>query len=141
MMREVPPHQAGDTGRTVSRMPFGGFAVLDTAHPVRVPKEGELPKKPLGFPSDREQLHSVSSIDLVATGIPHRLGLGDFGSALDDCQQPCQRQSACQLEAPISRRIPLKHLASPKQASMSANRSKAGQPSQPVNSTEGGAQD
>jgi len=138
-VREVPPRHAGDTGRTVSKIPFGGFAVLDTARPARLPDDGELPKKPLGFPLDQKDPAPAHCITLAATGLPRRLGLGDFGCALDDWQLACQRQSACQMEAPISRRIPLRHLASPTQASMSANRSKMGHPSLPVDSIQEGA--
>jgi len=132
-MREVPLSQAGDTGRTVSRIPFGGFAVLDTARPVRVPEEGDLPKKTLGVSSDKETPASVNSITLVATGIPRRLGLGDFVQALDDSQDSCQCQSACQMEAPISHRLPIRHLAASTQAFMSAYRSKMGHPSLSAN--------
>ncbi len=127
-MVKVPLHQAGDAERTVSRIPSGGFAVLDTVRSARVSEKGELPKKTLRVPSIQNLYAHAGSITLVEPGNPRRLGLSDFVRASDDCQFLSQRQSACQMEALIFRRIPFKHLASSSQALMSANRSKTGSP-------------
>ena len=55
-MRE-PRFQSGGIGRTMSRIPFGGFAVLDNARPMRPEEEGALSKKAVRFLDPRTELN------------------------------------------------------------------------------------
>ena len=123
-MRE-PRFQPGDIGRTMSRIPFGGFAVLDIARPTPPEEEGALSKKAVRFLNPRTDLNLTRNDQRNQGRQLCRLGLGDFGSALESRRINPFMKSACQIEAPFPRRTPILHRAAPIAASKSANRSAA----------------
>ena len=121
-MRE-PLFQRGDSGRAMSRIPFGGCAVLDIAHPLHLQVKGALQKKAVRFHSDRNTLVLRHASDRHREIQFRRLGLGDFVCALRAPGDPSWLQLACQMEAPNSRRTPIMHLVEPISAYQSANKS------------------
>ena len=123
-MRE-PSFKPGDSVRTMSRMPFGGFAVLDIARPLRPKGEGALSKKAVCFLDSPADLLLPSSDNQDQGRQLCRLGLGDFGRASDSREIPSRKKFACQIEAPFPRRTPIQHLAAEQVACKSANRSAA----------------
>ena len=121
-MRE-PLFDPGDSVRTMSRMPFGGSAVLDIARPLRSQTEEALSRKAMCFlepPADR---HLPSNGKQEQGRQLCRLGLGDFEQTSDSREPRSRKKSAFQMEAPFPRRTPIQHLAAHHAACKSANRS------------------
>ncbi len=120
----VPLLQRGGNGRTMSRIPFGGSAVLDIARPLRPEIKGALSKKAVRFLFLPESESYFRLRSWLSTRSFRRMGLGDFVIALDPREFDSRQQSACQIEAPFLRRTPLMHLVDINTTSKSANRSK-----------------
>ena len=93
----------------MSRMPFGGFAVLDIARPLRGRDQGSLPKKAdcfLPFIST----HNINSRIVTCKKLyVSSLGLGDFVAFLGDQESNSCLQPVAQIEAPSQLRIPIMH--------------------------------
>ena len=107
----------------MSRIPFGGYAVLDIARPLRLENEGALHKKAVRFHLSetgldsspcREQNRQLRRLGSATSSVPWTSG-GELP----------RQQSACQMEAPSLHRTPIMHLALSNPASTSANRSVA----------------
>ena len=120
----VPLFQPGGSGRTMSRIPSGGYAVLDIARPLRPEVEGALSKKAVRFLPVLGPDYYFRLLCWSLTRSFRRMGLGDFVCALDVREFDSRQQSACQIEAPFHRRTPFMHLVDINTTSKSANRSK-----------------
>jgi len=122
----VPLFQPGRSGRTMSRIPCGGFAVLDIVRPLRLESKGAISKKAVRFLFLPESESNFRLRFWSLTRSFRRMGLGDFVRALDVRESDSRQQSACQIEAPFHRRTPFMHLVDINTTSKSANRSKTG---------------
>ena len=113
----LPLSQACASDQAMSRIPFGGSAVLDIAWSLRACIRGAVSRKGVRF-----LLAQVSSSRPMTTSF-RRMGLGDFGGLLNaQGFWPCG-QLAGQMEAPIPRRTPFMHLVALVATSLSADRS------------------
>lgn len=105
----APLSKDRDKARTMSRMPCGGFAVLDIARPLRGRNQGSLPTAAdcsFQFTAIRNTYsRNVMCPKLYVSS----LGLGDFVAFLGDQESYSCRQPVHQIEAPSQLRIPIMH--------------------------------
>ena len=123
-----PFNKPGDVSWSMSRIPFGGCAVLDIDQLTRRENEGVLPKKNcLFFRSESGGLSETLSL-MASWKTNPSLGLGDFGCALGSWDLRPKMKSACQMEGPYLCRIPIMHLVFSYKTSQSANKSTTDHP-------------
>jgi hypothetical protein len=95
-----PFNKPGDVKRSMSRIPFGGSAVLDIDRSPRRENEGVLSEKScLLFRSDAGGDTETKS-SMASWKTHPSLGLGDFVRASDSWDTHPYQKSACQMEAP-----------------------------------------
>ena len=106
----------GGIAQTMSRIPFGGFAVLDIARSMRLKEKGPLSEKSIDLSSTKSHLQILDKY-------LSSLGLGDFGNTVDASGTSSDQQSVGQLEASSLHRFPIMHRVESRSTQKSANRS------------------
>jgi len=95
----------------MSRIPCGGFAVLDIAPPLCGNERGGLNGRADRF-FDLRSIHTKNSRNVLCRQLNvSSLGWGDFVAFLGDQEPASCRQPVNQIEAPSQRRIPIMHRA------------------------------
>lgn len=106
----------GGIAQTMSRIPFGGFAVLDIARSMRLEEKGPLSEKSIDLSSTKSHLPILDKYSSSH-------GLGDFVDTVDASNTSSGQQSVEQLEAPSLHRYPIMHRVESRSTQQSANRS------------------
>ena len=119
----VPLQHPGDGVRTMSRIPFGGFAVLDIARPPRPARTGALSRKRCLFLLFPGQIPSTGRNSLPCDMRLSSRGLDDFDCSFDGPEILSGRQSVRQMEASFPLRLPIMHRVDSGPTHSSANRS------------------
>lgn len=107
----VPLGICGGSVQALSRISFGGLAVLDSAHTLRDQNRGAHSKETLCLLPTNTTTLSNKKRALTRDSTESSLGLGDFDAAVDARDSQFRQQSVGQMEAPSYRRPPILHRA------------------------------